>query len=223
MKQNILIVEDEAIISLETKRYLEQQNYNVVDICTNTTDAYKRAIKNDIDLIVMDIRLGSKDDEDGIDVALKLRKTKDTPIVFLTAFADDNTIERATEIKFINFLIKPYRRLELLASIKANIKHVKSDKYIILDNEFSFDTHTQNLIHNEKIVTLNNQQRKLLKFFLNKKEQLITHQAIEHEIWSDKPCSDSTRIALVSKLRTKLHGRFIETYSSEGYLLKIKS
>jgi len=92
---------------------------------------------------------------------------------------------------------------------------------IKLDNNFSFDTLSSQLIYNNKAVSLSKKERLLLKLFISRVNQLIPNETIEYEIWSEQPSSDSRRRTLVSRLRAKLDHRFIATYASEGYVFHL--
>ena len=222
--KNILIVEDESIVAMEIDSYLSRCNYNVVGICSNGDDAYEMALNLDVDLILMDIFLLNSN---GIETAIKIKEKKgDMPIVFLTAYMDEETIDKAVATNPVAYLIKPFNRQELLASIKIGLQN-KNRLYsnrvgdIYLDNEFSFESSTSQLICCGEVVHLTKQERYLLIFFIENRNRLISNDMIEYKIWPDRPSNNSRRRSLLSRLRSKLKHKFIETISSEGYILKI--
>ena len=221
--KNILIVEDESIVAMEIESYLNQYNYNIVGICANGDDAYEIAINLDVDLILMDIFLLNSN---GIETAIKIKKKKsDMPIIFLTAYMDEETIDRAVAVNPVAYLIKPFNRQELLASIKIGLQNrntlccnIEGDIY--LDDEFSFDSHNSQLICCGGVVHLTKQEKRLLIFFIENRNKLLSNDMIEYKIWPNKPNNDSRRRSLLSRLRSKLKHKFIKTISSEGYVLK---
>jgi len=222
--KNILIVEDESIVAMEIDSYLSRHNYNVVGICSNGDDAYEMALNLDVDLILMDIFLLNSN---GIETVIKIKEKKsDMPIVFLTAYMDEETIDKAVATNPVAYLIKPFNRQELLASIKIGLQN-KNRLYsnrvgdIYLDNEFSFESSTSQLICCGEVVHLTKQERYLLIFFIENRNRLISNDMIEYKIWPDRPSNNSRRRSLLSRLRSKLKHKFIETISSEGYILKI--
>jgi DNA-binding response OmpR family regulator len=221
--KNILIVEDEGIVAMELESYVKRLGHNVIATCSNGDDAYNKAINNDVDLILMDINLKKSN---GIDSAIKINKDKTISIIFITAYMDEKTIERAVSANPIAYLIKPFNRSELFASIQIAFK--KSDKNsslpigdLIFDDEFSFITKSSELIYCGETVQLTKKERSLLKLFLLYKNQLLTIRTIEYEIWPNKVSNDSTRRALVSRLRAKINHKFIYTMASEGYIFKL--
>ena len=223
-KKNILIVEDESIVAMELESYLTQLNYTIIGICSNGDDAYNILLEQDIDLVLMDIFLI---DSNGIDTAIKIKKVKPSiPIIFLTAYMDEETIDRAVAANPIAYLVKPFNRQELLASIKIGLRDSSSELStvvgdIYLDKEFSFDTNASQLICCNEVIHLSKKEKMLLHLFLNHLGGLISTMKIEYEIWPDKPTSNTRLRTLISRLRSKLKHKFIETCSSEGYIFKI--
>ena len=223
-KKNILIVEDEAIVAMEIESYLSTCNYNIIGICSNGDDAYDMAINLDIDLILMDIFLL---DSNGIDTAIKIKRKKNNmPIIFLTAYMDEETIDKAVAIDPVAYLIKPFNRQELLASIKIGLRDksipccaIIGDIY--LDQEFSFDSRASQLIYCGEVVHLSKKEKMLLTLFLENIGGLTSAVTIEYELWPDKPSSDSRLRTLISRLRAKLKHKFIETCSAEGYIFRV--
>jgi DNA-binding response OmpR family regulator len=223
MSKKILIVEDESIIAIEIESYLIKLGYEIVGIASTADDAYKQAMNNQVDLILMDIYLINSN---GIDAAIKIKKEKNIPIIFLTAHMDEETIERAITVNPVAYLTKPFNRQELFAAIKIGLsKCCNIDNSLVgdisLDHEFSFNTKSSQLICCGEEVHLSKKERQLLKLFINHKNTLISFMTMEYELWADKPSNDSRRRTLISRLRAKLKHRFIETYASEGYIFKV--
>ena len=223
MNKKILIVEDESIIAIEIESYLTKLGYEIVGIASTADDAYTKAIKNEIDLILMDIYLIKSN---GIDAAIKIKNKKNIPIVFLTAHMDEETIEKAIQVNPVAYLTKPFNRQELFAAIKIGLSrccHTENLHIgdIHLDHEFSFNSKSLQLICCGEEVHLSKKERQLLELFIYNKNTLISFMMMEYELWEDKPSNDSRRRTLISRLRAKLKHRFIQTYASEGYIFKI--
>ncbi len=118
----ILIVEDESILALQLESMLDELHYQTVHILDKGDDALKYMKTKHADLILMDIRLKGK--MDGIEAAEKIQKIKDIPIIFITAYADNETIDRAKAIEPYGYLIKPFKLEELKSTIEiAFYKH----------------------------------------------------------------------------------------------------
>lgn len=114
-KVNILIVEDEGIVALALEDTLQLEGYQVCGIADNGKEALRIAEKETIDLVLLDIQL--KGDWDGIETARRLTALKEIPFIYLTAFSDDETLERAKETTPAAYLIKPYQPRNLLIAI----------------------------------------------------------------------------------------------------------
>ncbi|MCP4396136.1 MAG: response regulator [bacterium] len=107
----ILIVEDENITAMELQERLKGWNYHVPAIASSGAQAIQKAAELRPDLILMDIIL--KGDLDGIDTAKQIHTTSDIPIVYVTAYADKHTLQRAKISTPYGYLIKPFDEREL--------------------------------------------------------------------------------------------------------------
>ena len=118
----ILIVEDEAIVARDLHATLEKLGYLVPPIIMTGEEAIEKAAELGPDLVLMDIVL--KGEMDGITAAQRIRDELDIPVVYLTAYADDATLERAKVTEPFGYLIKPFEERELQTNIEmALYKH----------------------------------------------------------------------------------------------------
>jgi signal transduction histidine kinase len=131
---NILIVEDELLIAKNLSHKLESLGYQIVGIVSCGADAIQRAGEMKPDLILMDIVI--KGDIDGIETAVIINQKFDIPIIYTTAYADDETLQRAENTGSYGYLLKPFKQREVHATIKIALsKHqeaVKMQKLIAL-------------------------------------------------------------------------------------------
>jgi CheY-like chemotaxis protein len=110
-KGNIMVVEDEGVVSIDIRNMLQKAGYSVAAVAFEGKEAIMKAERSNPDLILMDI--GLKGEMDGIETAKKIRDRFRIPIVFLTGFADDNTMAKAKEADPSGFIIKPINEGEL--------------------------------------------------------------------------------------------------------------
>lgn len=120
--KQILIVEDEIIIAEGLQRKLIKMGYDVPVIVSSGEEALKKITENNPDLVLMDIVIHG--DMDGIETVAKIHSLLDVPVVYLTAFADEKTLERAKITEPFGYLIKPFKERELQITIEiALYKH----------------------------------------------------------------------------------------------------
>ncbi|MEG3836180.1 MULTISPECIES: ATP-binding protein [unclassified Microcoleus] len=118
----ILIVEDELLIAKNLSPKLEKLGYQIADIVSSGADAIQRARELRPDLILMDIVI--KGDIDGIETAAIINQELDIPIIYTTAYADDETLQRAENTGSYGYLLKPFKEREMHATIKIALsKH----------------------------------------------------------------------------------------------------
>jgi signal transduction histidine kinase len=120
--RGILIVEDENIVALDMRMRLEAMGYRVMDVVDTGDLAIERTASLVPDLVLMDIKL--KGEQDGIEAAGKLRELSDVPVIFVTAFTDERTLERAKHASPYGYIVKPFHERELRIAIElALYKH----------------------------------------------------------------------------------------------------
>jgi PAS domain S-box-containing protein len=107
----IQVVEDEAIIAEDIVRGLLNLGYAVASKASSGKEAIKKAEETNPDLVLMDIVL--QGDMDGIETAEQIKTLFDIPVVYLTAFSDEKTLERAKITEPFGYIVKPFREREL--------------------------------------------------------------------------------------------------------------
>ncbi|HDR05383.1 MAG TPA: PAS domain S-box protein [Candidatus Marinimicrobia bacterium] len=121
-KAKILIVDDELIIASDIQSIIERLGFRVTGIAEDAAEAWKMVEKELPDLILMDIRLRGK--TDGITLSEEILNKYDIPIVFISAFADNETLDRAKKIEPYSYLTKPFNTRDLHSAVEiALYKH----------------------------------------------------------------------------------------------------
>lgn len=122
MKSRILIVEDELIVALDIKTRLERKGYLVTGMASRGEEALAMLQSDPPDLVLMDIKLGGE--IDGIQTAQRIHFFSDVPVVYLTAFADDETLQRAKLSEPFGYILKPFEERDLITNIEIGLyKH----------------------------------------------------------------------------------------------------
>ena len=114
-KGNIFIVEDEELIALTIRRMLAKFGYVICGYASSGEEAIATIEELKPDLVLMDISLGGT--LDGVETAQQIRARRDIPVVYLTAYSDDNTIQRAKITEPFGYLLKPFNQQELIRTI----------------------------------------------------------------------------------------------------------
>ena len=118
----IMVVEDESIVAMEIKGSLTDLGYTVTAIASSGEVALNKIAETQPDLVLMDINL--KGDMDGVQTAEKVRENFGIPVIYLTAYADNNTLQRAKVTEPFGYILKPFEEKELNIAIEmALYKH----------------------------------------------------------------------------------------------------
>lgn len=125
-RARILVVEDENIVAMEIVDLLRHLGYAVSDQVASGEEAIGRAAATCPDLVLMDIRLKGK--MDGIEAAEQIHATLDIPIIYLTAYADEETLSRAKLTQPLGYLVKPFHEQELRTTIEMALYKHRMDR-----------------------------------------------------------------------------------------------
>ena len=124
----IIVVEDERIVALHMKQQLMKLGYDVVAVVASGEKALKAINELHPDVVLMDIHI--EGDLDGIDVAARI-KSGHTPIIYLSAYSEEATLERARATKPYGYLVKPFSERELHATIQMALERHRADLALI--------------------------------------------------------------------------------------------
>ena len=124
--ERILIVEDEKIIALDLQRRLERFGYSVIGMASDGAEAVTAAREGRPDIILMDIMLAGA--MDGIEAAKQVRAELGIPVIFLTAYTDERTLDRAKEVEPFGYILKPFKERELYTTIDIALYKHSIDK-----------------------------------------------------------------------------------------------
>lgn len=113
----ILVVDDEAIITMQLEERLSAMGYTVAGMAASGADAVEKARRLGPDLVLMDIVMPGK--MNGIEAADIITKELNIPVVFVTSYADDTIIEKAKSVRPYGYIVKPFNELEIKAAIEV--------------------------------------------------------------------------------------------------------
>ena len=115
-KAQIMIVEDDAIVAQDLKNRLTGMGYFVISITSTGEDAIEKARNHRPEVVLMDIRLAGE--MDGITAAALIGEKYHIPVIYLTAYADDETLARARETRPSGYVLKPFDPRNLYVAIE---------------------------------------------------------------------------------------------------------
>jgi two-component sensor histidine kinase len=125
----ILIVEDDLVVALDVQGFLRKIGYNITGIALSGNEALEKAEKTNPDLVLMDIVLKGK--MDGIETARKIHSLYGIPSIFLTAYVDEEKIERAKAAQPFGYILKPFEKQELRVAIEMAYHKYRLDQKIL--------------------------------------------------------------------------------------------
>ncbi|MEX2052202.1 MAG: response regulator transcription factor [Candidatus Paceibacterota bacterium] len=218
----ILLIEDEQKLVDILKRALKGQYYTV-DTALDGEEGFKKALKNDYNLIILDIMLPKKD---GMAVCRDLRKKGiHTPIIMLTArgIAEDRIM--GLDAGADDYLLKPFEMNELFARIRAVLRRRKTTDAIILKaGDLSIDTKAHEVTKAGKKINLTPKEYKILYALLSRKGEALTREQLINEAWGPEFEEENHELNVHMRyLRKKISGKgrpLINTVRGVGYTIR---
>ncbi|MDJ0557419.1 MAG: EAL domain-containing protein, partial [Microcoleaceae cyanobacterium MO_207.B10] len=153
-KSKIMIVEDESIIAEDLADSLRSMGYTVVDIVASGEEAILIAAEKKPHLILMDVML--QGEIDGITTAEKIQSNHQIPIIFLTAYTDNKTLERVKKTNPFGYVVKPFEERNLHLTIEIALQRHQYDPITHLPNRSLFKTRLNEILANQNITKINN-------------------------------------------------------------------
>lgn len=219
-KLNILIIEDESLLAMELASKISSFGYHVVDYVTGTKSAMQILQTNRIDLILLDINLG--EEKNGIAFYQSLGTA--IPVIYLTAYKDEETISKAIKTYPLGYLTKPYKEVDLKALLKlAYYKKPLSPKekeVIPLGKSCHFDTKERKLYCEDGYINLGEKELQLLELLISARGNFVTQKMIEDHLYSTQEVKSSTLRTLFYRLKKKLDHDLLENEFNHGFRLK---
>lgn len=123
---NILVVEDEIIVAMDIQNRLRKFGYTVLGLADSGEEAIKKAADNSLDLVLMDIHL--KGNMDGVEAAQIIQNIFNVPVIYLTANADESTLNRAKITEPFGYILKPFKEKELKFTIEITLDKHRTEK-----------------------------------------------------------------------------------------------
>lgn len=219
---NVLIVEDEPLISLFIQEIVMGMGEKVIGISHSSDDAIEMLTLHKPNLIFMDINIHGP--LDGISVIKKVPMPQEPTIFFVSAYSDPNTINEALSIKAYNYIIKPVRETDIQIAVtlarKEQMKKIEPLRQRIdYNHRLYYDLVTKELMMDDTPCVLSGVEKKLLELFMNNINRTLTIDEIKYAVWQEKTVSNSTLRDIVSILRKKLPDLKIKTNFGTGYIL----
>ncbi|MFA6554314.1 MAG: response regulator transcription factor [Candidatus Paceibacterota bacterium] len=219
----ILIIEDEKKLADVLKRALKTENYST-DCAFDGEEGLQKAVKNNYDLIILDIMLPKKD---GVEICRELRVNHiHTPIIMLTAKGTHEDRVIGLNAGADDYLLKPFGMNELFARIRAVLRRRKTtDSDILTISDLIVDRVRHEVTRAGRIIRLTPKEYKLLGVLLNHRGEAISRKRLIDSIWKPDHSENNNELNVhVRYLRRKIDGKgqkpLIHTIRGVGFVVK---
>lgn len=217
----ILMIEDEENISSFVKMELEYEGYKAV-ILHDGKEGFEKALNEDFDLIILDLMLPGMS---GLEVCRRLRKTKDTPIIMLTARESVMDKVSGLQVGADDYMAKPFAIEELLMRIEVILRRVKKQskpKDTFRYKKLEINVTSRIVKMNNEEVLLTTKEYELLYLLMKNINKVLSRDELLNEIWGYE-YDKSTNVVdvYIRHLRNKLNDEdYIKTVRGVGYVIR---
>ena len=226
----ILIVEDEVAIADLEKDYLELSGFEV-EIENDGTKGLERALHEEFDLFILDLMLPGVD---GLEICKKIRETKHTPILMVSAKKDDIDKIRGLGLGADDYVTKPFSPSELVARVKAHLARYERligsnmpQNDIIEIRGIKIDKTARRVWVNGEEKQFTTKEFDLLTFLAENPNHVFTKEELFRKIWDMESIGDIATVTVhIKKIREKIEmntnkPQYIETIWGVGYRFKL--
>ena len=224
--KKILIIEDEKNLARFVSLELEHEGY-ATEIKDNGRSGLEEATSKDYDLILLDLMLPELD---GFEVARRLRKEKDTPIIMMTA--RDSTMDRVAglDIGADDYITKPFAIEELLARVRAFFRREEHGHAVERAENTSFrdlviDKTNRTVHRGKKVIDLTRREYDLLLTLMQNVGDVVTREHLVSQVWGYEEGTETNVVDVyIRYLRNKIdvegQDSYIQTVRSLGYVMR---
>lgn len=224
----ILIIEDDEMLAMLEKDYLEMSDFQVT--IEKTGDAgLEKALNGNYDLFILDIGLPGMD---GFEICKKIREEKNVPIMIVSARKDEIDIVRGLGLGADDYVVKPFSPNELVARVKAHASFYErlvgkqDDNDIIEIRKLRIDKTARRVFLDNKEKNFTTKEFDLLTFLAEHPNHVYSKEELFRRIWDMESVGDIATVTVhVKKIREKLDkdsskAPYIETIWGVGYRFK---
>lgn len=224
-KNCILIADDEKEIRDILHLLLSSEGYEVI-VVTNGSEAVRSA-REDIDLYILDVNMPEMS---GFVAASEIRKTCDSPIIFLTAYSSESDKVMGFSVGADDYIVKPFSNMELLMRTKAILRRrvasapsapVPSSSQLAIQ-DLILDLDQQTILRGGEPIVLTYTEFKILELLASNRKKIFSLDHIYNTVWKEEAVSDSAIMVHIKNLRKKLgddsrNPKYIKTAWGRGY------
>ena len=198
----ILLVEDDEQLASFLMRFLNSEGYST-DYANGQKDALRLFEDNVYDCVLLDISLK---DGNGYSVCSAVKAQNDTPVIFITASADEACTVAGFEIGADDYIGKPFGTRELLARMKNVMRRHQKPSPLLQCGNVTIDPIKGIVLKNGSEMTLSALEYRLLLVFFSNKNQILSRDRLAEELWSltKEFVSDNTLSVYIKRLRERI-------------------
>lgn len=216
----IVYIEDDINIRKYISEFLQRYCKNLYE-ASSAEEGLKLYKEHKPHILLVDINLPKMS---GMELITLLRKDdKKTKIIISTAYTNKEFTLEAIELFICRYLVKPITSKDLVEALKKAIGELFEEglisKNIDLGDDYFFDISKKLLFKGKNEIKLRKKEFKILEFFIERKDSLISYDTLQNEIWQDEIMTENSIRSQIRNIRQKTHNKIFTNVSGIGYKL----
>ena len=228
-KYCILIADDEKEIRDIIQLLLGGEGYHII-ACQDGAEVLKNA-SDQVDLYILDVNMP---EVTGFMAAAQIRKTSNTPIIFLTAYSSESDKVMGFSAGADDYIVKPFSNIELIMRVKAILRRLGSQplhveeapktESLIPFQDLFLDLESQTVVKDGEVISLTYTEFKILELLVTHKKKIYSLENMYQSIWNEDPVGDGAIMVHIKNIRKKLGDnsrspKYIKTAWGRGYYI----
>lgn len=231
-KYCILIADDEKEIRDIVELLLSGEGYHIIS-CQNGSEVLEK-VSNEIDLYILDVNMP---EVTGFMAASQIRKTSNTPIIFLTAYSSESDKVMGFSAGADDYIVKPFSNIELIMRVKAILRRLAPQTQTSQQNvepkpetmlpfqDLFLDLESQSILKGDETISLTYTEFKILELLVTHKKKIYSLENMYQSIWNEDPVGDGAIMVHIKNIRKKLGDnsrspKYIKTAWGRGYYVE---
>lgn len=214
--QNILLIEDNAVIAKGLRYTLNAAGY-AVRVCADKSAAMNALFSSPFDLVLLDVMLP---DGSGFEICREIRDhISDLPVIFLTAKDEESDVVKGFDLGADDYIIKPFRNRELISRIQNVLRFYHKGEREITVGDITVDTVGNTVYKNGEDARLSALEYRIVLLLFQSRGQTVPREKILDKIWdfAGNFVNDNTLTVYIKRIREKLGEDVIKTVKGIGY------
>ena len=230
LPRSVMIVEDEVVTARYISGIVGKLGIHVMGTCDNGPDVLEMLKNETPECLLMDVNI--RGNMDGFTLYEQIRRNYPIPVIYITAYCDNETLSKAYEQSSYGYVVKPFTEYDLETVLHSAWRRYRQKEApaqiqnsepqsVAISDVHRYELQSRRLFCNQKEIELTRKQNQLLEMLVRHRNRVVSYSELEYTLWPEEEVSTSTLRTLIYSLRKQAPELQIKTQSKSGYTLLV--